>query len=140
MRFIAYVLNLTPIVGSKRSIASNTPPKASTDPLLRDVEAFATCEGSAAEAAAFLLDWLAHHLACGVTHVVALSNDCDDGTDALLDRLDLLLTAGQLTEQTRSKVIATISALPVDDEEDRRVRVNAAILLVMISNDYLIQK
>lgn len=37
--------------------------------------------------AAFLLDWLAHHLACGVTHVVALSNDCQDGTDAMLDRL-----------------------------------------------------
>lgn len=39
---------------------------------------------------AFLLDWLAHHLACGVSHVVALSNDCDDGTDALLDRLEVL--------------------------------------------------
>lgn len=37
--------------------------------------------------AAFLLDWLAHHLACGVTHVVALSNDCDDGSDTMLDRL-----------------------------------------------------
>ncbi|WP_136441374.1 glycosyltransferase family 2 protein [Pacificoceanicola onchidii] len=36
---------------------------------------------------AFLIDWLAHHLACGVTHVVALSNDCQDGTDAMLDRL-----------------------------------------------------
>ena len=36
---------------------------------------------------AFLLDWLAHHLACGVTHVVALSNDCQDGTDTMLDRL-----------------------------------------------------
>jgi hypothetical protein len=36
---------------------------------------------------AFLLDWLAHHLAAGVTHVVALSNDCTDGTDAMLDRL-----------------------------------------------------
>ncbi|WP_370232799.1 glycosyltransferase family 2 protein [Salipiger bermudensis] len=39
---------------------------------------------------AFLLDWLAHHLACGITHVVALSNDCGDGTDALLDRLEAL--------------------------------------------------
>lgn len=36
---------------------------------------------------AFLLDWLAHHLTCGVTHVVALSNDCQDGTDTMLDRL-----------------------------------------------------
>lgn len=39
---------------------------------------------------AFVLDWLAHHLAAGVTHVVACSNDCDDGTDALLDRLAAL--------------------------------------------------
>lgn len=39
---------------------------------------------------AFLLDWLAHHLVTGVTHVVALSNDCQDGTDAMLDRLETL--------------------------------------------------
>lgn len=39
---------------------------------------------------AFLLDWLAHHLACGVSHVVALSNDCADGTDLILDRLESL--------------------------------------------------
>ncbi|MCA0994590.1 glycosyltransferase family 2 protein [Alloyangia pacifica] len=37
--------------------------------------------------AAFLLDWLAHHYAAGISHVVALSNDCQDGTDAMLDRL-----------------------------------------------------
>ena len=39
---------------------------------------------------AFLLDWLAHHRASGIDHVVALSNDCTDGTDALLDRLETL--------------------------------------------------
>lgn len=35
----------------------------------------------------FLLEWLAHHRAAGVTDVLAFSNDCRDGTDAMLDRL-----------------------------------------------------
>ncbi|KNG92396.1 glycosyltransferase family 2 protein [Pseudaestuariivita atlantica] len=37
--------------------------------------------------AAFLLDWLAHHRACGFTDVLVFSNDCEDGTDQMLDRL-----------------------------------------------------
>ena len=37
--------------------------------------------------ASFLLEWLAHHLTCGFTHVLAYSNDCADGTDLMLDRL-----------------------------------------------------
>ncbi len=37
--------------------------------------------------AAFLLDWLAHHRACGFTDFLVFSNDCSDGTDAMLDRL-----------------------------------------------------
>ncbi len=37
--------------------------------------------------AAFLLEWLAHHRACGVTNFLVFSNDCQDGTDALLDAL-----------------------------------------------------
>ncbi|MEO0939692.1 MAG: glycosyltransferase family 2 protein [Pseudomonadota bacterium] len=36
---------------------------------------------------AFLLDWLAHHQACGVTDFLVFSNDCQDGTDTLLDEL-----------------------------------------------------
>ncbi|WP_238367331.1 glycosyltransferase family 2 protein [Mesobacterium pallidum] len=39
---------------------------------------------------AFLLDWLAHHRAAGIGHFVVFSNDCQDGTDALLDRLAAL--------------------------------------------------
>jgi hypothetical protein len=35
----------------------------------------------------FLIDWLAHHRAAGVTDFLVLSNDCDDGTDRMLDRL-----------------------------------------------------
>lgn len=39
---------------------------------------------------AFLLEWLAHHRACGVTDFLVFSNDCDDGTDAMLDRLEAM--------------------------------------------------
>lgn len=44
--------------------------------------------------AAFLLEWLAHHRAVGFTDFLVFSNDCSDGTDAMLDRL---ATLGQLT-------------------------------------------
>lgn len=44
--------------------------------------------------AAFLLEWLAHHRAVGFTDFLVFSNNCQDGTDAMLDRLE---AAGQLT-------------------------------------------
>lgn len=37
--------------------------------------------------ASFLLEWLAHHRAAGFTDFLVFSNDCTDGTDAILDRL-----------------------------------------------------
>lgn len=36
---------------------------------------------------AFLLEWLAHHRAAGFDDFLVFSNDCTDGTDAMLDRL-----------------------------------------------------
>lgn len=42
----------------------------------------------------FLLEWLAHHKAIGFTDFIILSNDCSDGTDALLDRLQSM---GEIT-------------------------------------------
>ncbi|MEX5729223.1 hypothetical protein Ga0609869_002576 [Rhodovulum iodosum] len=39
---------------------------------------------------AFLLEWLAHHQAAGFTDFLVFSNDCADGTDAMLDRLAAL--------------------------------------------------
>ena len=36
---------------------------------------------------AFLLEWLAHHRACGFSDFLVYSNDCSDGTDLMLDRL-----------------------------------------------------
>ncbi|MBV1864857.1 MAG: glycosyltransferase family 2 protein [Rhodobacteraceae bacterium] len=37
--------------------------------------------------AAFLLEWLAHHHVVGFTDFLVFSNDCEDGTDLMLDRL-----------------------------------------------------
>lgn len=37
--------------------------------------------------AAFLLEWLAHHRAVGFDDFLVFSNDCEDGTDVMLDRL-----------------------------------------------------
>lgn len=45
---------------------------------------------------AFLLEWLAHHRAIGFTDFLVLSNDCDDGTDSMLDRLAALGELGHL--------------------------------------------
>jgi hypothetical protein len=39
---------------------------------------------------AFLLEWLAHHRAAGITDFLVFSNDCDDGTDAMLGRLEAM--------------------------------------------------
>ena len=38
----------------------------------------------------YLLEWVAHHLACGFTRLVVYTNDCSDGTDDMLIRLDQL--------------------------------------------------
>jgi len=36
----------------------------------------------------FILEWIAYHRLIGFTDIVTFTNDCDDGTDDLLDRLD----------------------------------------------------
>ena len=36
---------------------------------------------------AFLLEWIAYHKIIGFTDIVILSNDCEDVSDEMLDRL-----------------------------------------------------
>ena len=38
----------------------------------------------------FVVEWVAHHLAIGFTSVMVYTNDCSDGTDALLKRLQAM--------------------------------------------------
>lgn len=38
----------------------------------------------------FLIEWVAHQLLLGADNILVLTNDCQDGTDLMLDRLDSL--------------------------------------------------
>ena len=38
----------------------------------------------------FVVEWVAHHLAVGFTDLVVYTNDCSDGTDAMLIRMEAL--------------------------------------------------
>lgn len=70
------------------AIFPGTPPRQSRAWPIRDPRVFvATCmkdEGP------FILEWIAWHKAVGVTDFVVFTNDCSDGTDAILDRLEAL--------------------------------------------------
>lgn len=62
---------------------------------------------------------------------------------ALLNRLDLLLTGRQLSGESRATILAALQAEAVtetSDEATKRGRIHIAVLLVMVSNNYLVQK
>ncbi|MCP5086597.1 MAG: glycosyltransferase family 2 protein [Rhodobacteraceae bacterium] len=50
--------------------------------------------------AAFFLEWLAHHKTVGFTDFLVFSNDCDDGTDLMLDHLQAM---GEITHIRNTK-------------------------------------
>jgi uncharacterized protein (DUF1800 family) len=56
---------------------------------------------------------------------------------ALLDHLNVLLVAGQMSASTRNTILPAISAIP---ESNARDRVKTAILLTMASPDFIVQK
>lgn len=59
---------------------------------------------------------------------------------ALLDRLNLLLCAGQLSSATRARLATALDAWPTGTERDRRSRVAQAVLAIMLCPEYLVQK
>ncbi len=65
-----------------------------------------------------------------------------DNAVALLDRVDLLLTGRQLSQKTRETLITYIDGVPLAENpsESLEVRAALAVILVMTSTDYLIQR
>ena len=70
------------------------------------------------------------------TAELALATDAT----ALLNRLNLLLCAGQLSAASQTLILTALNAMAVGTDAQKRNRVNAAVLLVMASADYLVQK
>ena len=59
---------------------------------------------------------------------------------ALVDRLNRLLCAGQLSEATRDLITTTVAGMANSSTSDKTKRVQAAVMLVMASPDYLVQR
>jgi uncharacterized protein (DUF1800 family) len=59
---------------------------------------------------------------------------------ALLARLNLLLCAGQLSSASQTLILTALSAMAITTDLQKRNRVYAAVLMVMASADYLVQK
>lgn len=66
-----------------------------------------------------------------------------ENPDALVERLNLLLTAGTMTEETQSKLRGLISTIDIRESEPdkwRRERVQRAILIAVVSPEFLVQQ
>ncbi|MEO0690820.1 MAG: DUF1800 family protein [Pseudomonadota bacterium] len=92
------------------------------------------------ERAVDMRGWQFQDLEIDYSAEVAIADD----SAALVDRLDLLLTANQLSSDVRGLIVAAVDAVSIDpgddEQEDRLRRVHTAVLLTMASTDYLIQK
>ena len=58
--------------------------------------------------------------------------------DDLLDQLDLLLSHDRLTEKTRQRITTVLDQFSTDNQTDRLLRVQAAIIMIITSPEYIV--
>lgn len=66
-----------------------------------------------------------------------------DNPAALVDHLNLVMTAGAMQPSTRDAIVAAVSGVPLrtgSEPQDRRRRVNAAMLMTVLSSEYYTQR
>jgi hypothetical protein len=63
-----------------------------------------------------------------------------DEPAALIDLLNLTLCGGALTGENRTTILTAISSIATTTEAGKLNRIYAAVLLVMVATDYLIQR
>lgn len=84
-------------------------------------------------------EWVTSDLAVTYADEVAIAHD----STRLLDRLDLLLAAGQLSPESRAAIKGALDAAVVSEASDSATklrRVHTAVLLVMAAPEYLVQR
>lgn len=63
--------------------------------------------------------------------------------EALVERMNLLLMAGQMRDTTRARMLEAMEALPISQnnpDRDRRERVQAAVLMATSAPEFLVQR
>jgi uncharacterized protein (DUF1800 family) len=68
--------------------------------------------------------------------LVALADDAK----ALIDEINLVLAANQLSAATATTLAAAVQTLPAGSDALRRMRINAALVLVLAAPEYIVQK
>ncbi|MEM1153856.1 MAG: DUF1800 family protein [Pseudomonadota bacterium] len=63
-----------------------------------------------------------------------------DSPAALVDRLDLLLTYGTLSQNTRTQIVKLLEQLPAEEPWERVDVARFAVFMMMTSPDYLVQR
>ncbi|MEX0645745.1 MAG: DUF1800 family protein [Parvularculaceae bacterium] len=66
-----------------------------------------------------------------------------DNADALVDRLNLVLTANTMTPETRARIINAVNGVSIRADQvgvDLRNRVNLAMLMTILSSEYTVQR
>lgn len=58
----------------------------------------------------------------------------------LIDEVNLLLAAGQLSAATVSKLVSAVNSISAQSASGRNKRIHAAVMLVMAAPEYLVQK
>ena len=84
-----------------------------------------------------LLEWIAYHRAIGIDHFLIYSNDCEDGTDAMLDRLQELGLVTHRRNPSPKGRNTRAQALAIDQLADDPVYRAAPWVLFIDADEFL---
>lgn len=83
----------------------------------------------------FILEWAAHHLAIGFDRFLVYTNDCEDGTDAIWDRLAAMgLAAHERNDAIRARGVQKTALMRADSHP---MRLEAEWLLCLDVDEFI---